>query len=90
MIDGVGMQCYLGSSTSEFRDDLLLPTEKATADSIPNAVFKFTDLGLQVQFTELTIKNYDESRNAAQAAYYKKLMQMAIDINNGTMQPVLE
>lgn len=89
LIDGVGMQCYLGSSTSEFSDGLLLPTKKATVDSIPNAVFLFTDLGLQVQFTELTIKNYDESRNAAQAAYYKKLMQMVIDINNGTMQPLL-
>lgn len=93
LIDGVGMQCYLGTTgkgASELSDALLQTSTKKTASSIPNAVFKFHDLGLDVQFTELTIRNYVESENSIQADYYTKFMQMAIDINNGTMQKVLE
>ncbi len=87
LIDGVGMQCYIGYNGGEFPEDILVTSPKRTADSIPNAVFMFHNLGLDVQFTELTIRNYKEDQNAAQAEYYKKFMQMAIDINNGTMQP---
>ena len=90
LIDGVGMQCYLGSTgkgANELDEGLLATSPKRTADSIPNAVFMFNKLGLDVQFTELTIRNYKEDQNAAQAEYYKKFMQMAININNGTMQP---
>lgn len=90
LIDGVGMQSYLGSSTSEFDEKLLETNTKKTADSIPNAIFKFADLGMNVQFTELTVRNYDESKDPELGEYYKKLMQMAIDINNGTMKPVLD
>ncbi|MCM1246677.1 MAG: endo-1,4-beta-xylanase [Roseburia sp.] len=93
LIDGIGMQCYLGT-TGEGADKqsaaLLQPSDMFTANSIPNAVFMFHDLGCKVQFTELTIRNYDKTKNAAQAEYYKKFMQMAIDINNGTMTKVLE
>ncbi|MCM1246395.1 MAG: endo-1,4-beta-xylanase [Roseburia sp.] len=92
LIDGVGMQCYIGqvgNGADKLADSLLQTSNKAVAQSIPNAVFMFHDLGLEVQFTELTIRNYDESKNAAQAEYYKKFMQMAIDINNGTMTKVL-
>lgn len=88
LIDGVGMQCYIGGS--EFKEDLLTTSTKFTADSIPNAVFKFHDLGMKVQFTELTVRSYDESKNAEHAEYFKKFMQMAIDINNGTITKILE
>lgn len=89
LIDGVGMQCYIGYKGGEFPENILVTSPKRTADSIPNAVFMFHDLGMKVQFTELTIRNYDEAQNDAHAEYYKKFMQMAIDINNGTMQKVL-
>ncbi len=92
LIDGVGMQCYLGMTgkgASAQPDALLQTSTKQTVSSIPNAVFKFHDLGCEVQFTELTIRNYKETDNAAQAEYYEKFMQMAIDINNGTIQPTL-
>ena len=92
LIDGVGMQCYLGGPNNTFFDKnekVLQPSKNGAVDSIPNAVFLFNELGLDVQFTELTVHNYDESKNAAQAAYYEKVMQMVIDINNGTMQPLL-
>lgn len=89
LIDGVGMQCYIGYKGGEFPANILTTNPKRTADSIPNAVFMFNELGCKVQFTEVSIRNYDETQNDAQAEYYKKFMQMAIDINNGTMQPVL-
>lgn len=92
LIDGVGMQCYLGGPKNTFFDKnekVLEPASNTSVDSIPNSVFLFNELGLDVQFTELTVHNYDESKNAAQAAYYEKVMQMVIDINNGTMQPLL-
>lgn len=89
LIDGVGMQCYIGYKGGEFPENILVTSTKRTADSIPNAVFMFHDLGMKVQFTELTIRNYDEAQNDAHAEYYKKFMQMVMDINNGTMQKVL-
>lgn len=93
LIDGVGMQCYLGTTgkgASELSESLLQTSTKKTASSIPNAVFMFHDLGLDVQFTELTIRNYVESQNSNQASYYEKFMQMAIDINNGTIEKALQ
>ena len=90
LIDGVGLQCYLGMTgkgADELDEGLLVTSTKKSVSSIPNAVFMFHDTGLEVQFTELTIRNYKEAQNKAQAEYYKKFMQMAIDINNGTMQP---
>ena len=93
LIDGIGMQCYLGTvgdGADKLSDELLKTSTKRSTSSIPNAVFMFHDLGCKVQFTELTIRNYDESQNTAQAEYYKKFLQMAIDINNGTMEKALQ
>ncbi|MCM1246742.1 MAG: endo-1,4-beta-xylanase [Roseburia sp.] len=93
LIDGVGMQCYIGSvgkGASNLDAKLLETSTKKTTSSVPNAVFMFHDLGLDVQFTELTIRNYLESENAQQAEYFKAFMQMAIDINNGTITKALE
>ena len=96
LIDGVGMQCYLGS-TGKGADDLLAkagtllaPSTNKSDESIPNAIFMFNELGCKVHITELTVRNYKQDQNDSQAEFYSKFMQMIIDINNGTITKVLD
>lgn len=89
LIDGVGMQCYLGL-TEQGADKLLQTSTKKSASSIPNAIFKFNNLGCEVMITELTIRNYDKTKLTEHAEYFKNFMQMIIDINNGKITKVLD
>lgn len=93
LIDGVGMQCYLGTTgqgADKLDAKLLQTSTKKSASSIPNAIFKFNDLGCEVMITELTIRNYDKTKLTEHAEYFKNFMQMIIDINNGKITKVLD
>lgn len=57
---------------------------------IKTAIQKFASLGVEVQATELAVRNYqnDAQTLAKHAAFYEKLFQTYIDINSGTEKPL--
>jgi endo-1,4-beta-xylanase len=74
LIDGVGMQSAFGlgwpsNLTSSFRQ----------------AIRKFSDLGLEIQITELTVRIDDEELFMAQALKYKEFFDLLLEmhVNNG-------
>ncbi len=78
LVDGVGMQSYY---------DRKNPDIKGRTGSVQAAVENFSELGLEIQITELTI-NIDEPDERAlliQAMRYKEMFQMLmeLDTDNG-------
>lgn len=78
LCDGVGMQSYIGGFGQQpgCMDDNDISRVKA-------AIEKFADCGVEVQVTELAVRNYqgDEATLQTHGEFYKKLFQTYIDIN---------
>ncbi len=78
LCDGVGMQSYIGGFGVQqgCMSDNDISLVKA-------AIEKFADCGVEVQVTELAVRNYqgDEATLETHGEFYKKLFQTYIDIN---------
>lgn len=78
LCDGVGMQSYIGGFGQQpgCMNDNDINLVKA-------AIGKFADCGVEVQVTELAVRNYqgDEATLKTHGEFYKKLFQTYIDIN---------
>ncbi len=78
LCDGVGMQSYIGGFGQQpgCMDDNDISRVKA-------AIEKFADCGVEIQVTELAVRNYqgDEATLQTHGEFYKKLFQTYIDIN---------
>lgn len=78
LCDGMGMQSYIGSFGQQpgCMNDNDVTLVKA-------AIEKFADLGVDVQVTELAVRNYlnDEETFATHAAFYRKLFEAYMQIN---------
>ena len=68
LIDGIGMQGYMGGY-GEQRGCLSPSIISGVRDSIS----KYASLGLEVQLTEMAVRNFDRSRAAEHDAFYAKL-----------------
>lgn len=85
LCDGVGMQSYIGGFGTQSgcmnENDINL---------IRTAIQRFSSLGVEVQATELAVRNYvdDEAVFAKHADFYKKLFEAYIDVNSGTEKPL--
>ena len=79
LCDGVGMQGYIGGFGQQSgcmnNDDLSL---------IKTAIKMYSDLGIEVQLTEVAVRNYDKSQIASHARFYGKLFKTVLSaINEG-------
>lgn len=78
LCDGVGMQSYIGGFGQQVGcmndNDIGL---------VKTAIEKFADCGVEVQVTELAVRNYqgDETTLETHGEFYKKLFQTYININ---------
>ena len=85
LCDGVGMQSYIGGFGTQngcMNDgDITL---------VKNAIEKFAGLGVEVQVTELAVRNYqnDAATLAKHAEFYKKLFQVYKEANSGSRKPL--
>lgn len=74
LVDGVGMQSYLGKSD---------PYIRGQAGSVQRAIENFAAIGLEIQLTELTV-NIDEPNDKyllMQSIRYKELMQLLTELD---------
>lgn len=74
--DGVGMQAYL-----DMDESLLISRKGSGGASLEDSVKAFSDLGVEVHLTEMTVRNYQKENNEAHGEYYYKLFQKIKEIN---------
>ncbi|MBH1940173.1 endo-1,4-beta-xylanase [Mobilitalea sibirica] len=74
LVDGLGMQGYM---------DLVYPEINSGVDNVRSALSKFSDLGLEIHITELTIRSQDKSSQSfrIQADRYEELFKMLIEMD---------
>ena len=76
LIDGIGMQGYMGGYGEQ--------AGCLAADLISNtkaSIRAFAELGMEVHITEMALRNYDETKAAEHAAFYGKMFSMLGGIN---------
>ncbi len=84
LIDGIGMQGYMGGYGVQqgcMSDDLIENTRKS--------IEAYAAMGLEVHITEMALRNYDKSLSEQHAAFYKKMFQMLGGINEALGKTVL-
>ena len=76
LIDGLGMQGYMGGygvQSGCLSNDLIANTRAS--------ILAFAELGMDVQITEMALRNYEEDQQEAHAAFYGKMFEMLAGIN---------
>ena len=76
LIDGIGMQGYMGGYGEQagcLGADLISNTKAS--------IRAFSELGMEVHITEMALRNYDETKAAEHAAFYGKMFSMLGGIN---------
>ena len=68
LIDGIGMQGYLGGYGEQ--QGCLDP---ALLTQLADSIRQYSERGLQVQITEMAVRNFDQSRAAEHAEFYARL-----------------
>ncbi len=85
LCDGVGMQGYIGGYGTQagcMKDSNL--------NDIKKSILLYHDeLGVEVQLTEMAVRNYDESQLQKHADFYQKLFKVFKSINRGREEPIL-
>jgi len=85
LCDGVGMQGYIGGYGTQSG----CMKESNLADIKKSILMYHEELGVEVQITEMAVRNYDESKAAEHAAFYQKLFKMFKSVNRGQETPIL-
>ncbi len=84
LIDGLGMQGYMGGYGEQkgcLSDDLISNTKAS--------IKAFAEMGMEVQITEMALRNYDETKQAEHAAFFGRMFAMLRDINTELGRDVL-
>lgn len=83
LIDGVGMQGYIGGYGHQ---------EGCMSDSdvalVRKSIQEYAALGVQVQLTEMSLRNYDKEKEAEHAAFYGKMFEVFCQANEGEGKPL--
>jgi len=83
LVDGVGMQGYIGGygkQTGCFSAN--------DVNLVKKSIKEYAGLGMQVQLTEMSLRNYDETKQAAHAAFYGKMFDVFCTANEGENNPL--
>lgn len=85
LCDGVGMQSYIGGFGSQNGC-----MNDGDITKVKEAIQKFAGFGVEVQVTELAVRNYKNSDEVLtkHAEFYKKLFRVYMDVNSGTEKPL--
>ena len=84
LIDGIGMQGYMGGYGTQ--DGCLSPDLISNTEA---SIRAFADLGMKVHITEMALRNYDEARSAEHAAFYGSMFSLLRRINRDLGRNVL-
>ncbi len=85
LIDGVGMQGYIGGYGTQKgcmnENDLAL---------MKKSILQYASLGMEVNMTELSVRSYegDDKTMEKHADFYAKLFQVFMDVNSGEDKPL--
>ncbi|MBO7582704.1 MAG: endo-1,4-beta-xylanase [Treponema sp.] len=77
LCDGIGMQGYIGGYGQQ--EGCMNPND---LNLIKTAIKKYSDLGLEVQLTEVAVRNYDKAQIDKHAEFYGKLFKTIISACN--------
>ena len=83
LVDGVGMQGYIGGYGTQ---------SGCMVDShvmmIKNAVMGYRALGVDVQITEMAVRNFEKEQSPKHAQFYAKLFEMFASMNTDAGNPL--
>nr|AUZ20632.1 putative endoxylanase [uncultured bacterium Ad_142_N07] len=71
LMDGIGMQGYIGGYGTQ--DGCLIDSH---VDMIKNEILNYAAMGLEVQITEMAVRNFDPAQADKHTAFYAKLFTM--------------
>ena len=83
LIDGIGMQGYIGG----YGVQTGCLNEK-DIERIRTAILTYASYGVEVQMTEMAVRNYEPDKAAEHAAFYGKLFEMFMSINTEESAPL--
>lgn len=85
LCDGVGMQGYIGGYGTQ---NGCMKYDDITR--ITDAIKRFAELGVEVQITEMAVRNYSNSLADMDkhALFYKNLMKALVEVNSGEEKPL--
>ncbi len=84
LIDGIGMQGYLGGYGVQ--EGCL---EESLITNVRDSIEIFASLGLEVQITEMAVRNFDQSKAAEHAEFYGRLFsEVFMKANTETSHPL--
>ena len=78
LIDGIGMQGYIGGYGTQSGC-----MSTGDINAIRTSILTYASYGMEVQLTEMAVRNYDETKAAEHAKFYGKLFEMFMAVNNG-------
>lgn len=85
LIDGIGMQGYMGGYGEQagcLSDDLI--------DNTHASIAAFADMGMDVHITEMALRNYEEAHDAEHVVFYGKMFDMLKGVNAELGRDVLK
>ena len=83
LCDGVGMQGYIGGYGVQ--EGCLVDSH---VDMIRKEILNYAAMGLEVQITEMAVRNFDLTQADKHAEFYAKLFQMFKDLNGENGNPL--
>ena len=83
LVDGMGMQGYIGGYGKQqgcfSQNDVNL---------LRKSIKEYAALGVEVQVTEMSLRNYEEDKNPQHAAFYGKVFEVFCTANDGENNPL--
>ena len=83
LCDGVGMQGYIGGYGVQ--EGCLVDSH---VDMIRKEILNYAAMGLEVQITEMAVRNFDLTQADRHAEFYAKLFRMFMDLNGENGNPL--
>lgn len=83
LLDGIGMQGYIGGYGTQA--GCLMDSH---IGMIRNEILRYAALELEVQITEMAVRNFDPSQTEKHAAYYEKLFRSLISLYQDGVNPL--
>ena len=83
LCDGIGMQGYIGGYGVQ--DGCLVESH---IGMIKNEIMNYTDMGCEVQITEMAVRNFDLAYTEKHAEFYARLFKMFMSLNGESGNPL--
>ena len=83
LVDGVGMQGYIGGYGKQA--GCMSDSDVAL---VRKSIQEYAALGMEVQLTEMALRNYEQDKEAEHAAFYGKMFEVFCEANEGEGNPL--